>query len=161
MYTGQGSAAKFVNVSVNMFFDRPGVERVLKRRTARVFNHFGAFTRKVARQSIRKRKGISTPGRPPHSHQGFLRSSILYGYNRTTESVVVGPIAKSKGGVGVEVRRGAPALLEYGGTLSRRPGRSRRWGKPRVYHYRARPYMSPAFEKAQERLPQFWAQSIG
>jgi len=149
----------FVNIHARMFFDKRAVTRALDKKTRRVFNRFGAATRLTARRSIRKRKKISIAGSPPHSHEGGLRRSIMYGYDRIQQSVVIGPLAKSKG-MGSALTR-VPALMEYGGDVVQEDSRqSWRTRKPRRMHYRARPFMRPAFEQAQERLPQFWQDSV-
>ncbi len=53
--------------------------------------HAGAAIWLTANRSIRKREGPSTPGKPPHTRRGQLRSAILYAVERQRESVVIGP----------------------------------------------------------------------
>ncbi|MCL4743749.1 MAG: hypothetical protein KJZ54_16250, partial [Phycisphaerales bacterium] len=65
-----------------MFFDRPKVRRAVDAARRKVLSKAGAFIRQTARTSIRKRKGSSKPGNPPHSHVGLLRRFILFGYDR-------------------------------------------------------------------------------
>jgi hypothetical protein len=50
------------------FFDRAKVKNAVDAGTRRVLSRFGAFVRTRARTSIRKRKGTSPPGGPPHAH---------------------------------------------------------------------------------------------
>ena len=136
-------------VTKSMFFDQKAVQRAADRATRRVFSRFGAYVRTSARSSIRKRKSVSPPGKPPSSHVGLLKRLIYFGYDRSTQSVVIGP----------QPLRGtaeAPPRLEYGGR-ARRKGRR---GKARVVTYRPRPFMGPAFEKEKPNLPAMWAGSV-
>ena len=101
----------------SMFFDRPKVQRAVDRSKRRSLSRAGAFIRQRARTSIRKRKRQSRPGQPPSSHTGLLRRFILFGYDRRSDSVVVGPVGFR--------RSRAPTVLEFGGRTtveSRRRG---------------------------------------
>ncbi len=129
-----------------MFFDRATVMSAADRATVRELSKFGAFVRRRVKSSIKpapkrektaqkrlliKQDGIyiSSPGNPPVSHVGILRESVLFSYDPSARSVVIGPVAFKGSG------RGAKALEEG--------GESERWGKPVTI--RARPYMKPAF----------------
>ncbi|HOM77081.1 MAG TPA: hypothetical protein PLE88_11240, partial [Anaerohalosphaeraceae bacterium] len=57
----------------HLFFDSPKVIRAVDKSTRKVLSRFGAFVRRTAKQSIRKRKKSSTPGTPPSSHTGLLK----------------------------------------------------------------------------------------
>lgn len=116
------------------FFDRDKVQRAVDRGVRKVLSRFGAFTRKRARTSIRKRKKISEPGKPPSSHVGTLRNAILFAYDTKAKAVVIGPHQAGKSGAGAQA-------LEYGGRVSVRNLR-----KKRPLNYRARPFMNPAFQ---------------
>ena len=133
-----------------LFFDKKSVTSQVDRTTRRVLSRFGAFVRRTARSSIRKRKRISEPGQPPSSHIGLLKKFIFFGYEPRKRSVVIGPVRLSQKGRGE-----APALLEYGGstTLVRR-------GRRRRARFRPRPFMGPAFEKEHPKLPAMWRDSI-
>lgn len=96
------------------FFSSKEVQSHVDKETRQVFSKFGAHVRRRARQSIRKRKTASPPGKPPSSHSGKLKRFIFFGYDKTKRSVVVGPVrltGKNKGD--------APELLEYGGAQIR------------------------------------------
>jgi len=133
-----------------MFFTSKAVLSATDRATRRVFSRFGAYVRRAAKSSIRKRKRISRPGKPPSSHTGLLKRFILFGYDPAKRSVVIGPVRLTRGGRGE-----APSLLEYGGTTALK--RSGKWKRAR---FRARPYMGPAFEKEKTKLPQMWRDSV-
>ena len=132
------------------FFNAKVVKKAVDRTTRRVFSRFGAFVRRTAKQSIRKRKKASKPGSPPSSHTGLLKKFIWFGYDPKTRSVIIGPARLTKNNRGE-----APSLLEYGGkaTIKRKSKRT----KTRI---RARPFMGPAFAKEQKQLPALWANSI-
>ncbi len=134
-----------------LFFDRPKVKRAVDAARRKVLSKGGAFIRQTARTSIRKRKGTSKPGSPPYSHVGLLRRFILFGYDRQSESVVIGPVG-IKGST-------APRVLEQGGktTATRRRRGKRTERRVRVA---ARPYMNPALEKERPKLPELWRNSV-
>ncbi|MCL4198366.1 MAG: hypothetical protein KJZ69_12840, partial [Phycisphaerales bacterium] len=87
----------------------------------------------------------------PHSHVGLLRRFILFGYDRQSDSVVVGP-------VGFKAST-APAVLERGGTTTVTRRRSGKRTERRV-RIAARPYMNPALEKERPKLPLLWRNLI-
>lgn len=133
-----------------LFFDSKKVRRSVDRTTRGVLSKFGAFVRRTARSSIRKRKKPSAPGSPPSSHIGLLKKFIWFGYEPAKRSVVIGPARLSQAGRGE-----APHLLEYGGT-----GTVERRGKRKRAKVRPRPFMGPAFEKEQPKLPAMWRGSV-
>ena len=137
-----------------MFFDRPKVFRKVDSATRRVLSRFGAFVRRTARSSIRKRKKISQLGRPPSSHTGLLKRFIFFGYEPKRRSVVIGP-ARLKQKIG-----DAPESLEYGGTSTIVEGFRRRRRRKRRIRITARPFMGPAFEKEKPQLPAMWRSSV-
>ncbi len=144
-----------INLKVTrQFFDRGAVMSALDKTTRRVFARFGAFVRRRAKSSIRKRKRTSAPGQPPSSHTGLLKKFIFFSYDREAQSVVIGPERlNQKSG-------DAPPALEYGGT-SRVTEGGRRGRRTRIIHVRERPYMGPAFEHEQrESLPKMWRDSV-
>ena len=73
------------------FFDSKAVTGAVDKATRRVLSRFGAFVRRGAKSSIRKRKRVSKPGEQPSSHTGLLKKFIFFGYDRSRSSVVIGP----------------------------------------------------------------------
>lgn len=139
-----------------MFFDRPRVQRAVSHANRRALSRAGAFVRTRARTSMRKHRDTSRPGRPPYAHQGSLRRMILFGYEPSRETVVVGPVGFRSSD--------APNALEFGGrTTVVRRRRSSRMGQ-RVIKTRvriaARPYMAPALDKERPNLPALWRNSV-
>jgi hypothetical protein len=135
----------------DMFFDRHVVMAAVDNAKRKVLSKAGAFIRTAARTSIRKRKGTAPPGKPPHSHEGSLRKLILFGYDRASDSVVVGPVGFAQST--------APRALEHGGETvvhTRHGGRL----VSRKVKIAARPFMAPAMEKERPKLPLLWRNSI-
>ena len=135
---------------VEIFFDGNRIIRRMEQANRRILMRAGAFIRRRARSSIRKRKKISDPGKPPSSHTGRLKGLILFAYSPTTETVVVGPRRTGS-------RNQAGETLEHGKTVTRRQRR-----RKRRMRYRARPFMGPALEKeiAAGSFPKLWANSV-
>jgi len=136
-----------------MFFDRKAVKGRLDRAARKVLSKFGAFVRRAAKSSIRKRRRASAPGEPPSSHTGLLKRFIFFGYDPGRRSVVIGPTRLNQK-VG-----DAPAALEHGGPSTVVEGPRRRRRKRRV-KVEARPYMGPAMEKELPGLPAMWRDSV-
>jgi hypothetical protein len=116
-----------------------------------VLSRAGAFIRTTASQSVRTRKGSAPPGRPPHSHEGSLRRLIYFGYDPTSDSVVVGPEGFR--------RSTAPNVLEFGGKADVRRRQRGKVVQTRVA-IEQRPFMGPALEKERPKLPKRWAGSV-
>ena len=133
-----------------LFFDRKAVMSKVDRATRKVLSKFGAFVRQAAKSSIRKRKSISPPGRPPSSHTGLLKKFIYFGYEPVKRSVVIGPVRLTQKGRGE-----APHVLEYGGATT-----VKNKGKPTKAKVRARPFMGPALEAERPKLPAMWRGSV-
>lgn len=135
----------------DVFFDRAVVTRSVDRARRRTLSKVGAFVRTAARTSIRKRKGSAPAGKPPYSHEGSLRRLILFGYDRSSDSVIVGPV-----GFRNSV---APSALEHGGSTV---VKSRRRGQRKSMRVKiaARPYMAPALERESPKLPLLWRNSV-
>ena len=131
------------------FFDREKVLRAVDKAQRKVFSKFGAFTRKRAKSSIRKRKKISALGSAPSSHTGTLKKLIYFSYDATKRSVVIGPTLFRQDSK-------APSLLEFGGTTTITPKRR----KVFIARYKPRPFMGPAFQAELPGLPAMWKDSV-
>ncbi len=111
-----------INNIKGVFFDSAKVQAATSRAERRVLSRFGAYVRRSARSSIRKRKRPAAIGSPPSSHTGHLKKFIFFAYDVRRQSVVIGPVRlNNKPG-------DAPAALEYGGRshVIRRNRRGRR-----------------------------------
>ena len=148
------------------FFDRDAVQRAVDRMAVRRLSMYGAFVRRRARSSIRKRKKASKPGQPPSSHVGLLKDFLFFAYDPATKSVVIGPALlnqKLRGDATRPASGTVPEALEYGADLlvtelqlsgggwkrsdllprGDRKGRNKR---VRTASLAERPYMRPAGE---------------
>jgi len=135
------------------FFDKPAVMSAVDKATRKVLSKFGAFVRTRSRSSIRRRKKTSAPGQPPSSHLGLLKDNIFFVFDKSRQSVVIGPILLN------QKTHSTPEALEYGGPSQVFQGRRER-KKLRTVEIRPRPFMGPAFEQEQQKLPALWRDSI-
>jgi hypothetical protein len=163
------------------FFDRLPVQKMMADHERRALSRIGAFIRRRARSSIRRRKRTSSPGQPPSAHSTdkvATLKNILFGYDSSKKSVVVGPVLLNQfnhdwiAGVG---SISIPELMEHGGVLTisekstddgktwwrrnqrrRIPSPGERWRRRRA-KYRARPYMRPALQKELPNIPRIFA----
>lgn len=135
------------------FFDAKKVIAATTKAQRRVLSRFGAFVRRTAKSSIRKRKRAAEEGKPPSSHTGILKKFLFFAYSPASQSVVIGPV-RLGGKIG-----DAPRALEHGGrSKARRRERGRR--VVRAIQLKPHPFMGPAFEKEQPKLPALWRDSI-
>jgi hypothetical protein len=136
------------------FFDSAKVQRSMDANTRRALSKFGAFVRRRAKSSIRKRKGISPAGSPPSSHTGLLRSNIFFVAETEKNNVVIGPILLN----GTKSPTALQALEHGGQTLIM--GRGKNKGKMVPAIVEARPFMQPAFEIEIEKAPYLWENGL-
>lgn len=137
-------ANPIIGIKYSQFFDRKTVIDAVESAERKQLSKAGAFVRIRARRSIRKRKSVSKPGKPPTSQTGEYRRTILFGYDRRAGSVVIGPSANFGGS-------GVPSLLEFGGTARRRGRRVR---------YLPRPHMRPALEAEAPKFPSLFKNAV-
>ena len=123
------------SLAKDSFFDRSKVMRAVERGRRKALSRYGAYVRKIAQNSMKRRKGVSPPGMPPYAHVGLLKQHIYFMYDAAKQSVVIGPIIIKAGSI-------VPSLLEYSGTIGKKV-------------YEARPYMRPAHRQGLARLGDF------
>jgi hypothetical protein len=176
--------APVVRVRVkHLFLNAPEVTRRVDAGRLRGLKIVGSFVRTEARQSMRKRKRASDPGSAPSVHIGTLKNLLVFAYDPSARSMVIGPqILGSTAFYSPTV----PEILEYGGErrissqqarklvarINRlaasgrdKAGRFLKWADrkkrikdvPRVLRYPARPFMAPAFAKAMPRVEEKFA----
>lgn len=139
------------------FFDREKVLRAMDKGRRRMLGRGGYLTMRSIRDQIRTTKHKSSaPGEPPRQRPGSgFKRSVLYSYDRSTDSVVSGPIldpALRASGYGTKT---VPELLEGGGRVTapetkiiRVRGRTFRIKKGETMTYEPRPFVHSGFEKA-------------
>lgn len=141
------------------FFDRKVVIDAVGKARSKAMLRIGGYIRLTSRRSIRKRKGSSKPGSPPHSHVGLLRQHIYFSYDFGSKTVVIGPALITTPGRRFATPDGdetVPSVLEYGGSVNMR----RRSNRPGQFKkvIAARPYMGPALDAAKnaDKLSAAW-----
>lgn len=138
------------------FFDRAAVTSVMDRKTARALARFGGLVRKTAKGLIRTRKGASKPGMPPSSHTGLLRKWIMFFFDASKQSVIIGPTKlqsqrRTKAGNPTSGKT-IPQVLEEGGDVLVADGK-----KFRRATVQPRPFMGPALAKKSGDIPRLFA----
>lgn len=170
------------------FFDRPKVIASLKKAKRKALSKAGAFVRRRARSSMRRRKGASPAGSPPSAHSnGNSLKTILFAFQPQSESTIVGPVQFNQVNFTVEsVTSTVPGLHERGETAIireyryqpidgesdvqwRRVNGRRRYGPREGYkletrrktaRYPKRPFMRPALEAEAPNFLELFKNSI-
>ena len=140
----KSTASALLNIKTGVWFDSREAVRYMRKDERRRLNSAGRDIQFAARRLIRKRKGASLPGHPPHYHDApgiSFRRSILRAYDVASKSVVIGAIKFGSSSVDV------PGVLEYGGT-------SRAYGKRDKVA--SRPFISTAYEKTKSKIQNKW-----
>lgn len=120
------------------WYDRRIKERIRKGKL-RGIQGAAAYVRAVIRNLIRRRKGPSSPGQPPHTQTGRLRASILYAVDQRRQTALIGASRRVVGVAGAEHEHGL------------------HW---REEDFPARPFAAPGLERAGPKLPSKWAGAI-
>lgn len=170
------------------FFDRPKVIASLKKAKRKALSKAGAFVRRRARSSMRRRKSASPAGSPPSAHSnGNSLKTILFAFQPQSESTIVGPVQFNQVNFTIEsVASTVPGLHERGETAIiheyryqpiegesdvqwRRVDGSNRYGpregyrlqtRRRTARYPKRPFMRPALEAEAPNFPELFKNSI-
>lgn len=163
----------------DFFFDKQAVKSRMSKANRKALSKAGAFIRRRARSSLRRRKKTSQPGQPPsvHSTDGVATlKNILFAYEPLSESLVVGPVRlNQKVFLGPDLGDGTvPQVHEFGASAKIREVKvGHRWftgvrrvrpGQPvrvRAVRYPERPFMGPALEAERDQIPSAWAGSLG
>lgn len=113
----------------NGFFDRAAVKEALGQAVAAGMAKGGRYIQKTARNSMKKKRGASPPGKPPNVHVGTLKKLLTFAFDSSTQTMVIGPYGLGKAKV--------PGVLEFGGG-----------------NIEKRPYMRPARDKVPPHMMQ-------
>ena len=168
-----------------LFFDRPAVTSAITKAERKSLSKIGAFIRRRARSSLRRRKRTSSPGEPPSVHSKDGRATlknILFAFNPATRSVVIGPVGLNQVNNTDAGRQTIPQIMEFGGTVAireeqyiftnrpdlwrrrdtRASASSRKRYRTRRATYEPRPFMGPALaaEVAAGTIPDAWAAAV-
>jgi len=138
-----------IGIKVTAFIDQRKTLAHIERKQTAVLFRLGGFVLSIMRRSIRKRRGSSKPGTPPHSHAGQLRRLMRFAVDKQAGEVVTGPMLfGNKSNVIPASGATIPELLNYGGRASMLV----QGGERVMAEYKPRPYVEPAQEKGQERF---------
>lgn len=96
-------------------FEPKRIENPMIRKRQRVHRKFGAFVRKRAMSSIRRRKNPSKPGRPPTNQTGQLKRSIFFAADEHTATIGPTKFNQVVPDIKLDGRTTVPELLEDGG----------------------------------------------
>lgn len=135
-------------VPKQLFFDRPKMQKLMDRTTFLTLRDFGRYTRTSIRNSLKKKKGPSKRGQPPHSHEGSLKRFTFFHVDPRKRDVVVGP-------TGFGGTPAVPGVLEKGGMVIAKT-RSGRVSRSRIA---PRPFVNPAGERSVLRMPRIVAKA--
>ena len=96
---------------VSRFLDRKAIMDKVYKTNKRNLAHAAALTRRVARQSMRKRKEPSRPGQPPRTITGALKNSIIFGWDDEGRTIIVGPTKFSNSMAQSTLERGGEVVI--------------------------------------------------
>ena len=111
-----------------------GLVNVLLKRWIKKLKAIGAYTRKVAKSGLKKRKGPSKPGGPPNVHSNKLKGRTLFNVSERWLSVATGPAVSDTG---------TARIIEFGGRTKVTAG----FNRGKIIEVQPRPWMGPAQER--------------
>lgn len=120
-------------------FDADGLVARAAKASVDVLRRMGAYIRRAAQSKVRQSRNPSQPGEPPHTRRGALKRGILFGVDRRTNSVVVGPSVRF---VGTSMQ-----AHEFGGGYKRE-------------RYPKRPLMGPSLRESAPHLAKMWEDAV-
>ena len=120
-------------------FDADGLVARAAKASVDVLRRMGAYIRRAAQSKVRQSRHPSQPGEPPHTRRGALKRGILFGVDRRTNSVVVGPSIRF---VGTSMQ-----AHEFGGGYKRE-------------RYPKRPLMGPSLRESAPHLAKMWENAV-
>ena len=120
-------------------FDADGLVARAAKASVDVLRRMGAYIRRAAQSKVRQSRNPSQPGEPPHTRRGALKRGILFGVDRRTNSVVVGPSVRF---VGTSMQ-----AHEFGGGYKRE-------------RYPKRPLMGPSLRESALHLAKMWENAV-
>jgi phage gpG-like protein len=150
-------------IAVKVAMNAKKVNEAVDRAAFKNTQHALATIRQYAQASMKVGKGPSAPGTPPNVHRGRLWRSIAFAYDKTKQEGIVGP-RYNKGSRSYSPLVGH--IHEFGGTYGGQDIETRKRMKKSTKRVRkartfpARPFMSPALDRASARMAGDWKSSI-
>ena len=120
-------------------FDADGLVARAAKASVDVLRRMGAYIRRAAQSKVRQSRNPSQPGEPPHTRRGALKRGILFGVDRRTNSIVVGPSVRFVGT--------SRQAHEFGGGYKRE-------------RYPKRPRMGPSLRESAPHLAKMWENAV-
>ena len=120
-------------------FDAEGLAARAAKASLDVLRRMGAYIRRVAQSKVRQSTKSSHPGEPPHTRRGALKRGILFGIDKSANSVVIGPSFRL---VGTSM-----TAHEFGGGY-------------RQQRYPKRPLMGPSLRESAPHLAKMWENAV-
>lgn len=120
-------------------FDADGLVARAAKASVDVLRRMGAYIRRAAQSKVRQSRNPSRPGEPPHTRRGALKRGILFGVDRQSNSIVVGPSIRF---VGTSMQ-----AHEFGGGYKRE-------------RYPKRPLMGPSLRESAPHLAKMWENAV-
>lgn len=152
----------FLKISVDVYWKPAELVRKAAQAREKTIKRGAAILRGIMRRLIRRKKGPSPPGTPPHTHasSGGIKNLIFFEWDPLTKTAIVGP-ALSSGSSGNPSP--VPEVLNEGGRTRVRLTRSlrRKLGRENVIaHVRPRPFTTPALEQFEKSYPDLFKGAI-
>jgi hypothetical protein len=119
-----------IRASIKLRLKFGDVERAADKAKNRAFARYGGYARRVMRSSLKRRRGKTERGQSPADRTKAIKSHIYFSRDKAADSVVIGPEKLSKGGEGLG------------------------WLESEF------PFVGPAQQAADKKLPEFWGNSI-
>lgn len=120
-------------------FDADGLVARAAKASVDVLRRMGAYIRRAAQSKVRQSRNPSRSGEPPHTRRGALKRGILFGVDRQSNSIVVGPSIRF---VGTSMQ-----AHEFGGGYKRE-------------RYPKRPLMGPSLRESAPHLAKMWENAV-
>lgn len=147
-----------MRITSQFSLDTAALKATMSRAKQTAFRRTGAYTRTVARNSIRVRKKRLTKeqrdarvGQAPTSRTRRFKDSVQFDYDSALDAIIVGPTG--------EHSDPSPAAFEEGGDypieIITPAGRRRGLGR-----YRKFPTMGPALQNSKSKYAEFWANTF-
>lgn len=101
------------------FFSVDKIQNALDRKEAKALGKVGAYVRRRARSSLRRRKRVSRPGQTPSVHTSGFNSlkAIFFFHDKRRSSVTIGILKLNRQRSLATSSQPLPNLMEFGGTM--------------------------------------------
>lgn len=153
---------QFLKIAVDVVWKPEELIRQVEQAREKSIKRGAAILRGIMRRLIRRKKGASPPGTPPHAHAsgGGIKNLIFFEWDPLTKTAIVGP-AISSGSAGNPAP--VPKVLDQGGRTRVRLTKAlrRKIGRENVIaRVRPRPFTGPALAQFEKSYPDLFRGAI-